>query len=307
MAVTTKHGVYGVVIDSTLLGGITNLNTRTGSEVRNEPTSGEIYARFQSLVAQLPGAEFTTLNIAAALDLCALTGVDVGGLAAGLNLYAQKHVEGGTRAGAASHRKYTLKDGILVPRTLSVTHQGDATLRYEAVGIWDGSNDVITISDSQSLPGGLTDAERFTLGPVTIESVSLAQVRAFELDFGLEVVSEGSDSDIWDTFISIASIQPQITLRGIDMEWFKAANIPLLGKAVTHTNTAIYLRKRAAGGSFVIDGTAEHIKFTAAGLATIDTPFDADGNEAGETSLVVPLKYDGTNAPLVIDTTSAIT
>lgn len=307
MTVATKHGLYGVEIDATLIGGITNLGTRTGEEVRNEPTSGEIYARFQSLVAQKPGAEFTTLNIAAALDACGLTGVDIGGLAAGLNLYAQKHVEGGTRAGAASHRKYTIKDGILVPRVLSVDHQGDATLRYEAVAIYDGANDPIVIADSQSLPGGLTDAQRFTIGPVTIESVSLAQVRRFELDFGLQVVSEGADSDIWDTFISIESIQPQITLRGIDVEWLKSTNIPLLGKAVTHTNTAIYLRKRAAGGTFVADGTAEHIKFTAAGLATIDTPFEADGNDAGETSLTLPLKYDGVNVPLVINTTSAIT
>ena len=164
------------------------------------------------------------------------------------------------------------------------------------------------LTESQALPAGLTDAERFTLGPVTIESILLAQVRRFELDFGIEVKTEGSDSDIWDTYCSIESIQPTLTLRGIDLNWWKdSGGVPLTGKAATHANTKIYLRKRAAGATFVADETAQHIKFTADGLAHIDDGFSADANNKAEASLVLPMRYDGTNNPLVVNTASAIT
>jgi hypothetical protein len=46
---------------------------------------------------------------------------------------------------------------------------------------------------------------------------------------------------------------------------------------------------------------------TADGLATIEEVFDAAGTATGETELVLPLRYDGVNDPLVINTASAIT
>jgi hypothetical protein len=118
-----------------------------------------------------------------------------------------------------------------------------------------------SLPTSQSLPAGITDAERFTLGPTTLESEALTGITNFNLDFGITARSEGADSDIWDTIVTIEQILGVLTLRGKDPSWFGAGVIPLAGLAVTHANTAVYLRKRAAGGSFVADLTAEHIKF----------------------------------------------
>ena len=308
MSISNAHGLYGVVIDSTVIGGIGRLFINTGTEVRGEPSSGEVWARFQSLVAQKPRAQFNTMALAAALAKSALTGASIAGMTAGLNLYAQQHAAGGTRTSGSAHRKHTIKHGLLVPRRLTCEHQGDAVLEYEAIITYDGSNQPVVLTESQALPAGLTDAERFTLGPVTIESILLAQVRRFELDFGIEVKTEGSDSDIWDTYCSIESIQPTLTLRGIDLNWWKdSGGVPLTGKAATHANTKIYLRKRAAGATFVADETAQHIKFTADGLAHIADGFSADANNKAEVSLVLPMYYDGTNNPLVVNTASAIT
>jgi len=307
MAVTRKHSLYAVQIGSTLLGGITQQRVQTGTEVRGEATSGEVYNRTQSITAQKPSANFTTLAIATALDAVGLTGVDIAGLSGYLNFYAQQHADGGTRAGAGSHRKYTIRKGIIVPRLLQVSHQQDATIAYDVTVTYDGVNDPITITDSVSLPTGITDAERFTLGPIRIGNIALAQARSFEIDFGITVQSEGAESSIWDTFASIVTIAPRLTLRGIDIEWFKAANIPLLGKAAIHTDTKIYLRKRASGGTYVADAVAQHISFTADGLAYIDTVQDANGQDPSEVMLVMPLRYDGTNAPLVINTATTIT
>lgn len=302
MTVTNKHTICGVAIDTTVLGGITEQNLVTGTEVRGEARSGEIYARHQAIVKQgyLPG--FTTEDVAAALALCGLSGLSLA--TKSLILYAQKYADGGGIAAGAVHRSYTFAKGILVPRTLTVEHQGDATIKYEAVTISvDGSTSPMTIAETAALPTIAAHAVH-TLGPVTIESEVLDHIKRLQIDFGIEAVSEGADSDILDTLASIRLAATKLTLSGINVAWLKADAIPEAGLAATHTNTKIYLRKRAAGGTFVADETAEHVKFTAAGLAYIEQAF---GGDPLECNLVMPLKYDGTNAPLTIDTASAIT
>ena len=312
MTQNTRHGLWAVVFDNDptstdVLGGITMLRLNTGSQVRNEARSGEIYARHQSLVAQKPVGVFGTSALAAALTLCGLTGLDIDGLSNGLHFYAQAGADGGGRLGATSHRKYVVKDGIVVPTRLTCEHQGDAVLEYQALMTYDGSNDPITWTDDQSLPAGITDAERFTLGPTSIESEALDHITRVSLEFGITATAEGADSDLWDTIVYIQEAQPVLRIRGKDPLWLKSDVFPLLGKEVTHANTDVYFRKRDVGGTFVADVTAEHILMSCAGYATIETVLDAQGNATGESELVVPCVYDGTNAPLTFNTASAIT
>jgi hypothetical protein len=190
MTVTRKHGLYAVTIGAATLGGITRQNIATGSEVRGEPSSGEVWARFQAAYAQKIAPGFTTHAIASALAAVGLTGWSLASHASGLILYAQKHADGSTRASGASHRKYGFSKGILAPRTLDVDHRGDATLTLEAVITYDGANDPLVITDSASLPEITGDAERFTLGPATIGGVSLGELRRFSIDFGLDIAAE---------------------------------------------------------------------------------------------------------------------
>lgn len=306
MSVTRKHSLYHIVGDTTALAGINRQMLNTGTEVYGEPVDGGVYRRFQSVIAQRPTGEFTSLCVAQAIDLIALTGQSIASWTAKMAWWFQKHAHGGTRAGATSHRKIVVNDGLVFPRRLSCSHQGNAAISYDMIASYDGTNDPFVITDAQSLPTAVADDERFTIGPVTIGGVSLPEIKELEIDFGLQAVSEGSDSEIWDRFISFETIQPMIRLRGIDIEWLKSSNIPLAGKAATHANTTVTLRKRADGGTFVADATAEHIGFTACGLAFVSTPFDGSGSGAGMVSLEAPLQFDGTNAPLVVDTTYAL-
>jgi len=306
MTVARKHSLYAAEIGGTLIDGITRQQVTTGAEVRGEVTSGQLYTRHQALIGANVGATFSTRNVATLLGVCGLTGVDLS--SSNLKLYAAKLADGATLTAGANHRKHTLAKGLLHLGRLACDHRGDATIDLAAIATSsDGTSDPIAVADSQSLPEGLSDGERFTLGPVTLESIAIPQLRSVELDFGVRAAAEGADSNLYNTHCSIAEIQPVLTLRGIDLEWLKATNIPLKGLDVTHTNTTVYFRKRDDGGTFVADGTAQHIKLTMAGLATIQDVFDGSGNKAAECSLVLPLKYDGTNSPVVINAASAIT
>lgn len=294
MSVSTKHGLYGVQIGATLIGGINAQNIDTGTEIRGEASSDELYARFQSMVAQKVAPGFTTMAISTAIGACGLTGVSMASSA--LTLYAQKHTDGGGRASGSNHRKYVFNKGILAPNRLSCDHQGDATLSYQAVAVYDGNNDPVVVTDSVALPAGITDAERFSLGTTTIGDKSLTQIKSLEIDFGVDIVSEGADSDVWDTLASIRNINTVITLRGIDVAWLAAAKIPLAGLAATHANTSIQLRKRAAGGKFAGSG---HITITAAGMIYVEEAMSASGGAAAEVNLRMPCYFDGTNAPIL--------
>jgi hypothetical protein len=312
MTVASRHSLYGVRVytdamgGAVLLGGITQQAVATGTEVQNEPTSGEVFSRFLSMTSQKPSAAFSTLGIAAALDVIGLSGLAITAATnAGLELFAYKHAAGSTRAGNSSHRKYNLKKGIIIPQRLTCEHQGNAVLSYLALAIYDGTNDPVVLSESVTLPTGITDAQRFALGPVTIGGIALAGKLGLEIDFGVKAEAISSDGEIWDTLVTIVNTVPKITLRGIDIAWWHASGIPLAGKAATHANTAMYLRKRAVAGKFVADATSEHISLTAAGLAFVEDQ-SASGAAAKTTSISAPLYYDGTNDPLVIDTTAAI-
>ena len=304
MGVDNKHSLFAAVVDSTTLGGISQENISLGTQALGEPRGGELYTRQQAVVAQAPRAGFSTDHVAAGLDLCGVAGISISALGSGLMLYLQKISKTGPVAGSV-HRKFTIVDGVMVPTSLSVSHGGNATLGFDAVATYDGSNDPLQIADDQALPTQSTVVQTFTLGPTTIGAVSLDNIRSLEVNFGLQVVAEGADGDIWPTEAAIVAIEPTITLRGIDPKWLKAANIPLTGKATTHANTTIYLRKRTATG-FVADATAEHIKITADGLVYVDDAASASGIDSAETSLILVPEYDGTNAPIVIDTTSAL-
>lgn len=313
MSVQRAYSRYGVEVhvdgeSATLLGAITEQRISTASEVRADAESGEIYARHVALYAQRPLATFATMQVAAGLSLIGITGKKIiSTVNPGLNLYGQNWEEGAGPASGASHTKHNIKEGLIVPRTITVKHQGDAELRYDVLITYDGTNDPVIKTESQALPAGISDDERFTLGKFTIAGVVTGQLTQLEIDFNITAETLGSDSDIWDTFARLRKVQPMVRIRGTDLTWFGSSNVELAGQAITHANTSFYLRKRQDADSFVSDVTAEHVKFTADGMAVVDAIQDETGDDPSECSVELTTRFDGTNAPLVINTASAIT
>jgi len=301
-----RHALYAVVHDATAIPGINSLGWTLSGRTIGEPTAAELSPRNRLMVGQEPRLSFTTRALATALGLCGFGGTDISGLTSGLVGYQQQLGDGGTREGALSHRKIAIAKGLLYPTRISTNHQGTAELSYEAAATYDGSNDPIIITESQDLPAAVADAERFALGVVQVGGVTIGLLTSLEIDFGLKVVADSADSEIWPDEVWIAERHPKITLRTKKAKAWGATGISMAGQAATHANTIFYLRKRTQTG-FVDDATAEHIKFTADGLAYLSDPFSARGTDPGEVGLTIETEYDGTNDPITIDTASAIT
>lgn len=305
MTVATRHRGAPLLFDAAVLGGITAQQLGTGTEIRAEATSGDVYAKFLALVKQDATGSFTTMNIAAALALAGLEGVSIDGMTAGFSMFEQKDAQGGTRTAGANHRKLNMTAGIITPNTLSADQDGDATIDYDITLTDDGAADIVTVAETTALPTHV-DAERFAIGPITIGGVSTPGVKNVSIAFGVNVVTESADGDISPTFVAIQDTNPVITIRGVNAAWFSAAIVPLLGKAGLVANTSIYFRKRALSGTFVTDVTAEHIKITSNSLTHVETIFDAS-NAAGEVTLTLTPYQIVAVLPLVIVTASAIT
>lgn len=311
MTVANVASIYGVSVHTdadgaaVTVGAIVEQSISMGNTIRSEPTSGELYPRYQAIVKHIPNAQITSLNVAAAIDACGLLGKKITAVTnTGVTLYAYFWDDAVGRKSGANHRKYNIKKGLIIPRTLTVDHDGDARIGYQFLPITDGTNDPLVETDSVAVVVQ-ADGERFAIGPMTIGSITIDQIQSFEIDFGINANLLAADSDLFATFAGIATIQPSIAIRGIDPKLLAAAKIPRVGQVGTHANTSFYLRKRTEGGAgFVAKLTAEHIKFTAAGLAYVDNAMSGSGGDPAESSLIMPLRYDGTNDPITVDTTS---
>ena len=310
MGKTTKYTIAGVEFDTTVIGGIGSVAISDNAEIRAEQTSGEVSPRFATKVGAKPVATFSSFNIAAMLGQVGAGGLDIETLSAGLNLYARKYIEASVPAATAVHRKFTATNGIILPRRLSVDHQGDASLDIEALFTsTDGATNPLAIDDTTISVPGVTDAERFTLGPLTLAGQALGDMQSLEIDFGLGAETEGGDSDLWPTFSSIQTWVPTITIVTANVPSIASAVIPPEGIDYTHANTIFYLKKRTNDeDGFELDATAEHVKFTAGGLARVENLFSgSSGNESAQIGIVMHCTFDGTNDPLTVDTASAIT
>jgi hypothetical protein len=306
MSQSVRYSIHAVKLGATVIKAIGSSGLTLNENVSAERTTSTVYDEFQSIRGRAPVATFGTRDLAAALGVTGLAPVDVSTLSGGVVLYLSKHADGGTRSSSSDHRTETIVNGILVPRMLTCDHQGDAMLTYEVIATSDGVNDIVQVADNVALPSIDPDQERWTMGSVTLEEESITGMRSIQIDLGHRVTAEGADSDVDPTFSSVENISPSITIRGIDPTYFSSGKIPLGGLDASHANTTIYFRKRALGGSFVADGTAEHVKLTACGLSVNESRDGSSGSPA-ESSIRIPCRHDGTNAPLTVDETSAIT
>ena len=303
------HTIYAVGYGTTYAGGVTRQDAPFNIDVRGEPTDGQPYASTLHVYARRPEASWVTRAIGEHLDLCGPSGKAISDLAGGFKLYGQAKAEEGIRATTGA-LALTYLAGLIVPTSLTVSHNTDAELTYSLHAQLENgngnSNNLCAISAVSPLPTIADGTARYGLGPCECGGFSFEQVTQVQVGFGLQVQAESADGEADPQHVSIISVVPTIRIRGTKLATYGAAAIPFDGLQGTHGSLSFYLRKREDSGQYVLDATAEHIKITAAGLAYMDNAFSGSGNASGESSVVIATKYDGTNFPLLVTVDTAI-
>jgi len=285
MSVTTLHGLAPVKIGSAVIAGVTATDNGVNSDIRDEPSSGELAARIQALVGQKVAPSFTTQDIAAALAACGALGCSLATYP--LKLFAQAYGDNGRRA-ASGHVQYHYQSGLLLPQSLDCNHQGDATLSYQGLVTWDGAHDPLVITTGATLPV-ITATSLWTLYTAVLGGVAIPQLKSVRINFGIKAETEGADSDIWDSKPSISAVQPVISVTSSKI----AALLDLLGAS---GSCSLVFRERDDGGAF----SGHELTLSGSGMTAFQKPFGASGNKPGECTIEARPKFDGVNDPITI-------
>lgn len=275
---------------------------------RNVPSFGR-YANHLSVTEQTIAYQMDVFSVEAALNLIGVGGLCIDGdINPGSRLNLAKYEPCGDMVDGAEHRGLLASHGVLVPTRLVADHRGDARLTLELFPIASGGNPLVATTDTLPLPSITIESARWTLGPITIGGIEIESYTQVDINFGNMVEPRGIESNPFNTMIEVRRVEPEITIRGIDLEWFSSGIIPLGGRLCTHADTRIMLRKRDPDGvGFVSDVTAEHLQFTMNGVALIEQLSGSTEDRFSESGITIYGREDtGNNNPLMYAGSTAI-
>jgi hypothetical protein len=291
-----------------IIGSLLSVSAPIDQEVQATATGGIAYPEQITIASQKPRLTYSTLDLPKVLTAFGLVGrrVTGGSGKVGVALYQAKYNDSALVSGA-NHRRLRFDESYNMIRRITVSHRQDAQAEVESIALWDGTNDPVIPEGSITLPTLPVSAGRWTLGDVVVGSESLGCNIQVDFDFGINVEAFGCDSDLYDTHLNVNQIISRITITSLQPEGFDDGVVPLEGLVGTHANTSFYLRKRLArGAGYVANATEEHIRITASGVLLVSDAHSAQGNSRAQASFQMECDYDGTNAPFVFDTTSAL-
>lgn len=279
-----------------------------GIDVRTGMENAGIYESRASVVRRAPFIPFGTTQLKTFFDTVGVGGrcINSDETHPGLDAYQLKHDRCSARDLAASNR-YRIANGLIVPESLSVSHQGRAELSGRIYAVTNSAGDEpIVKATGVTYPNTAADTEEYGLFACTVGGVNLTGLKSLQIDFGLQVMQESADGSIFDEWVSIESVVKRITMSGVNPDWLGNSVIPIGGKAVTHANTTLRLVKYVHGSSYDTLASAIHIGITLDGLACITQAASSRGRGVSTTDLTIYPRHDGTNIPLLVDTTFAL-
>lgn len=304
MSVDKAYTIFAADLAGTLIDGGVDMAVDPGVSLMVTGADGDVRKSFSAVASVDSLVNFTTTQVANLLGVIGEGELKITSGAVATFFYQQLD-EGARRKGITSHLKKVVNQGIAVPRIISASQgSAPATMSVDTVATWDGTNDPVVITDSQSLVGSPTVDEQFTVGPVKINGSFVGGVQSIDIDFGKILFVLSADGDGFPTFVSVNSISPTIRIVTTDVSF--AATLGNFGVVQGATDSVVFLRKKLQGNINTPDVTAEHISFTMdeGQIVPGRSSVNHEGNATKE--FLLQPTYDGTNEPFVIATNSAI-
>ncbi len=300
------HVLYAVDVGGTLIDEITAFGISKNTQQLIESADGEIEPKYISLQQQTPELSFTTLALAKALAAVGISGFAIPGGVNPAVFFFQKMLADGGREGVLKHMKGEVEKGLIVPRTLEVSQGGNATLRYDVIIRYDGTNEPIVFTALQTLTGAPAFSELFTLGPWVINNVELPGMVSATVDFGLDVFRQFTGGEVWPTFLSLRR-RANSQFTGRTRETVSMDTFGFVGTAQGVTDSKVYFRKKDQDGDAnVANAVAEHVLLSvAAGSIRVERA-DANHPEPYENNVIITPRNNGTDPTIAVSTASTI-
>ncbi len=273
------------------------------TELIVEHAAGHHDPQFVAIAEQRPMFRITSTELDTIL---AAVGVGGAALATGYLYLKAGAATGSVARATTSHSRLLITSGYIFWERISLQHNAVGTIDVVVAANYNGSANPIVFGGSVALSGNLTAASFFGAGPVVVNGSAVTGIKSIEIASGLQLLQEGSGSEVWPTWTSAMETKPSITIQTlVPTNW----NTYGIGGTALDSSTGIecYARKFSASGSRVADLTAEHVKFTGADGIAVPENTEGDGRNPVSDTLRCDLVSDSdSNRPLVINTASAL-
>jgi hypothetical protein len=303
VVVLASDPLTGLALDATI-GSIVSIDIPTNVESVSDD-SGSIYdeghaiTHFEPIANVVSKSIFEVFSVIGVGGQCFIDDTDPG-----VDIFGKKRGDCLTDVNTTDHSRYRIGNGLLTLGTLQASRGSDATIGFMVDGITDGTNAPLVITHGVALPATLIKGQ----WELAIGKIAGTVFKPTDLTINFNVQKEKPRPlapSIWNDRIAVSKVQPVVTARGIDPSQISAAGIDITGESATHVNTLFQLVKRQTGGSYVAAGTLEHIGITVAGLVVVTNPFSVSGQSDATVDIEIRTIHDGTNIPVLIDTTFA--
>ena len=277
MGVSATYRLHSIVLDQdgsaglgpVLLRGLTSKEITSDSEVVQDLTGSSVLPTSARVIRRNAGLNFSSFDLDTVLRTIPLTGV-CGGIT---DVYFALHDCGGIPSGAV-HKRYRIRGTAIALDNLTAAHQGDATISGRVLAVGDGVNAPVEVAFSTlPNPSGfagyvLADGEtaRWYMREATTNGVLTTGKQNFNLNYNPTISSVGADGEDYDTWTTIDSVLPEITVDGINLNWFNLLGFNFEGDSVEHLDTIFNFAKRKTA-----DAVAGHIKISASGVGFMET------------------------------------
>lgn len=296
MSVSTVYVVHGIMLPSSaFLCQLEEGSISAGSIPSTQYASGHPQPLALHVAGIRPGFRGSLKQLATLFTATGVFGYDSS--AGNTDFYLKKAADLAVRVADATteHLRYRATQGLLTWSNISVAQDGDAIAQIAYLPTYDGTNAPLVPAGSVALAGTPTAAEVYTLGPVKFNSSAIEGVEGWSLDLGQRLYGQASDGDPYLSFAGVQEIEPVLTIRGINA--VNQLTYGLAGTAIS-SSWSVSLRRRAADGGHVANGTSSHIVIS--GGAGIIEPLEnsGSGNQAVQNQLRVRLRATaaGSNA-----------
>lgn len=287
---------------------LTAVDFPTNPEISDDG-SGGLDAEGLALTGFAPVATLTTKALATLLDTVGLYGICVQPTSSlvEVDVLARKLETCKDPLDATPHMEYNVDRGLLLLGSLTASRTDDATLTSILHTFTDGTNGPVAETDGVAWPTPQVQ-QRYRLGLCKLAGVQFPEIEEVSIEFDLAITEKTPAlGSIWPDSAGVLSARPVITVRGRDLSRVKTGLIELGANAATHANTVIQLIKLANSGSFEDFGSSLHTTITADGLLVPENLYSGSSGSRVTNQLRLPVRFDGTNAPLVFDTTAVYT
>lgn len=217
-----------------------------------------------------------------------------------------------TPIATANHIKMVCTDGLLVPTGLRAGNNAVARLGMTLHGLIgagglnaNSGTTVFTYTPSVAITSGAgATTNGFTAGPVkyTISGGSSRLVQGIKdlnVDFGIQVLKEASDGEVYPTHASIISRMARVEFTTSDIEL-----ITEIGDGVSISAFAAYFRAVVIDGQRLAPATSGHVSISGTAGMIIPNTLNLRHKQSGDASFVYVPQL---NSNLItISTTAAI-